>query len=122
MQVPVNELLLEKWGWIKWEHSYKPVLWITAAVRAAVILIIAHLLISHNQEFNSTVVWNARMFNKKKKTQLNIVFFFSLIFCFSLSQAFFDKDYISSHPEEMERINQLKELMQEQVRTTNKSS
>uniref|UniRef100_A0A8B9L2W6 Dedicator of cytokinesis 3 n=1 Tax=Astyanax mexicanus TaxID=7994 RepID=A0A8B9L2W6_ASTMX len=30
-------------------------------------------------------------------------------------EAFFDKDYISSHPEEMERINQLKELMQEQV-------
>ncbi|TTC88574.1 Dedicator of cytokinesis protein 3 [Bagarius yarrelli] len=29
-------------------------------------------------------------------------------------EAFFDKDYISSHPEEMERINQLKELMQEQ--------
>uniref|UniRef100_A0AAR2JE00 Dedicator of cytokinesis 3 n=1 Tax=Pygocentrus nattereri TaxID=42514 RepID=A0AAR2JE00_PYGNA len=30
-------------------------------------------------------------------------------------EAFFDKDYISSHPEEMERITQLKELMQEQV-------
>lgn len=48
---------------------------------------------------------------------LNIVFFMSL----TLLQAFFDKDYISSHPEEMERINQLKELMQEQVSITYKS-
>ncbi|XP_035392220.1 dedicator of cytokinesis protein 3-like isoform X4 [Electrophorus electricus] len=30
-------------------------------------------------------------------------------------EAFFDKDYMSSHPEDMERIGQLKELMQEQV-------
>ncbi|XP_030639791.1 dedicator of cytokinesis protein 3-like [Chanos chanos] len=30
-------------------------------------------------------------------------------------EAFFDKDYINSHPEETERISQLKELMQEQV-------
>ncbi|XP_062855261.1 dedicator of cytokinesis protein 3-like [Trichomycterus rosablanca] len=30
-------------------------------------------------------------------------------------EAFFDKDYISSHPDEVEKINQLKELMQEQV-------
>lgn len=48
---------------------------------------------------------------------LNIVLFMSL----ALLQAFFDKDYISSHPEEMERINQLKELMQEQVSITYKS-
>lgn len=31
-------------------------------------------------------------------------------------QAFFDKDYISSHPEDTERITHLKDLMQEQVR------
>lgn len=30
-------------------------------------------------------------------------------------QAFFDKDYISSHPEDAERITHLKDLMQEQV-------
>lgn len=30
-------------------------------------------------------------------------------------QAFFDKDYISSHPEDTERITHLKDLMQEQV-------
>uniref|UniRef100_A0A3Q2CXQ0 Dedicator of cytokinesis 3 n=1 Tax=Cyprinodon variegatus TaxID=28743 RepID=A0A3Q2CXQ0_CYPVA len=30
-------------------------------------------------------------------------------------EAFFDKDYISSHPEDTERITHLKELMQEQV-------
>ncbi|KAG5279466.1 hypothetical protein AALO_G00078090 [Alosa alosa] len=30
-------------------------------------------------------------------------------------EAFFDKDFISSHPEEAEKITQLKELMQEQV-------
>lgn len=33
-----------------------------------------------------------------------------------LYQAFFDKDYISSHPEDTERITHLKDLMQEQVR------
>lgn len=33
-----------------------------------------------------------------------------------LQQAFFDKDYISSHPEDTERITHLKDLMQEQVR------
>lgn len=33
-----------------------------------------------------------------------------------LQQAFFDKDYISSHPEDAERITHLKDLMQEQVR------
>lgn len=32
-----------------------------------------------------------------------------------LQQAFFDKDYISSHPEDTERITHLKDLMQEQV-------
>lgn len=31
-------------------------------------------------------------------------------------QAFFDKDYISSHPEDSDKITQLKDLMQEQVR------
>lgn len=31
-------------------------------------------------------------------------------------QAFFDKDYISSHAEDTERITHLKDLMQEQVR------
>lgn len=31
-------------------------------------------------------------------------------------QAFFDKDYITSHPEDAEKITQLKDLMQEQVR------
>lgn len=30
-------------------------------------------------------------------------------------QAFFDKEYISSHPEDTEKITQLKDLMQEQV-------
>lgn len=52
---------------------------------------------------------------------LNIVFFSPLLLSLSFLQAFFDKDYISSHPEEMERINQLKELMQEQVSSTYKS-
>lgn len=33
-----------------------------------------------------------------------------------LQQAFFDKDYISSHAEDTERITHLKDLMQEQVR------
>lgn len=32
-----------------------------------------------------------------------------------LSQAFFDKDYITKHPGDAEKIAQLKELMQEQV-------
>lgn len=32
-------------------------------------------------------------------------------------QAFFDKEYISSHPEDTEKITQLKDLMQEQVNT-----
>lgn len=32
-----------------------------------------------------------------------------------LSQAFFDKDYISKHPGDAEKIAQLKDLMQEQV-------
>lgn len=32
-----------------------------------------------------------------------------------LSQAFFDKDYITKHPGDAEKITQLKELMQEQV-------
>lgn len=31
-------------------------------------------------------------------------------------QAFFDKEYITSHPEDTEKITQLKDLMQEQVR------
>jgi len=31
-------------------------------------------------------------------------------------EAFFDKDYISGHPEDTERITHLKDLMQEQVR------
>lgn len=35
-----------------------------------------------------------------------------------VSQAFFDKEYISSHPEDTEKITQLKDLMQEQVNTT----
>lgn len=39
-----------------------------------------------------------------------------------LPQAFFDKDYISSHPEDTERISHLKDLMQEQVRLGLKSS
>lgn len=39
----------------------------------------------------------------------------SLIWPF-LSQAFFDKDYITKHPGDAEKITQLKELMQEQVR------
>lgn len=34
---------------------------------------------------------------------------------FSLYQAFFDKEYITSHPEDTEKITQLKDLMQEQV-------
>lgn len=34
-----------------------------------------------------------------------------------VSQAFFQKDYISSHPEDTQKITQLKELMQEQVRS-----
>lgn len=33
-----------------------------------------------------------------------------------VQQAFFDKDYISSHAEDTERITHLKDLMQEQVR------
>lgn len=33
----------------------------------------------------------------------------------SLPQAFFDKDYITKHPADAEKIAQLKELMQEQV-------
>lgn len=33
-----------------------------------------------------------------------------------LSQAFFDKEYITKHPGDSEKIAQLKELMQEQVR------
>lgn len=37
-----------------------------------------------------------------------------LIYLF-LSQAFFDKDYITKHPGDAEKITQLKELMQEQV-------
>lgn len=45
-----------------------------------------------------------------------------LICCFSYKQAFFDKDYISSHPEDTERITHLKDLMQEQVRLCFKSS
>lgn len=32
-----------------------------------------------------------------------------------LSQAFFDKDYITKHPGDAEKIAQLKDLMQEQV-------
>lgn len=40
----------------------------------------------------------------------------TFIFSFHpLRQAFFDKDYISSHPEDTERITHLKDLMQEQV-------
>lgn len=34
-----------------------------------------------------------------------------------LHQAFFDKDYVSAHPEDTDRISHLKDLMQEQVRT-----
>lgn len=37
-------------------------------------------------------------------------------------QAFFDKDYISSHPEDTERITHLKDLMQEQVRMESSSA
>lgn len=36
--------------------------------------------------------------------------------CFSCgAQAFFDKEYITSHPEDTDKITQLKDLMQEQV-------
>lgn len=36
-------------------------------------------------------------------------------FFFFFLQAFFDKDYITKHPGDAEKITQLKELMQEQV-------
>lgn len=36
-------------------------------------------------------------------------------FLFFFLQAFFDKDYITKHPADAEKITQLKELMQEQV-------
>ena len=39
-----------------------------------------------------------------------------MMFFFLGGQAFFDKDYITSHPEDTEKITQLKDLMQEQVR------
>lgn len=38
-----------------------------------------------------------------------------MMFPLLLLQAFFDKDYITSHPEDTEKITQLKDLMQEQV-------
>lgn len=39
-----------------------------------------------------------------------------------VAQAFFDKEYISSHPEDTEKITQLKDLMQEQVNASETSS
>ena len=38
-----------------------------------------------------------------------------LIIVVFLSQAFFDKEYITSHPEDTEKVTQLKDQMQEQV-------
>lgn len=42
---------------------------------------------------------------------------FNILTFVLVQQAFFDKDYISSHAEDMERITHLKDLMQEQVGT-----
>lgn len=41
-----------------------------------------------------------------------------LTYCCLSRKAFFDKEYITSHPEDTEKITQLKDLMQEQVGNT----
>eukprot|EP00079_Xenopus_tropicalis_P034939 XP_017948710.1 PREDICTED: dedicator of cytokinesis protein 3-like [Xenopus tropicalis] len=45
----------------------------------------------------------------------SILFSFALFSLITIWQAFFDKEYITQHPEDAEKISQLKELMQEQV-------